>query len=82
MHNVRRMSVYLEDDLWAALQAHSRESGMSVSALVRQAVRERYGVDRLERQKAMQAFVGIRKNRVDSGDPETYIRRIRSRRRD
>jgi metal-responsive CopG/Arc/MetJ family transcriptional regulator len=80
MHNVRRMSVYLEDDLWAALEALSQESGMSVSALVRQAVRERYGIDRVKRQKAMQAFVGIRKDRTDIGDPETYIRRIRSRR--
>ena len=77
---MRRMSVYLEDDLWAVLQALSRESGTSVSALVRQAVRERYGVDRIKRQKAMQAFVGIRKDRTDIGDPETYIRRIRSRR--
>ena len=78
---MRRMSVYLEDDLWAALEALSQESGMSVSALVRQAVRERYGIDRVKRQKAMQAFVGIRKDRTDIGDPETYIRRIRSRRR-
>ena len=71
---MRRMSVYLEDDLWAALEALSQESGMSVSALARQAVRERYGVDRLKRQKATQAFVGIRKDRTDIGDPETYIR--------
>jgi len=77
---MRRTHVYLEDDLWAALQALSRESGTSVSALVRQAVRERYGVDRVKRQKAMQAFVGIRKDRTDIGDSETYIRRIRSRR--
>ena len=78
---MRRMSVYLEDDLWAALEALSQESGMSVSALVRQAVRERYGVDRLKRQQAMQAFVGIRKDRTDIGDATAYIRRIRSGRR-
>ena len=77
---MRRTHVYLEDDLWAALQVLSRESGMSVSALVRQAVRERYGVDRLKRQKAMQAFVGIRKDRTDIGDATAYVRRIRSRR--
>jgi predicted transcriptional regulator len=75
------MSVYLEDDLWAALQALSQESGMPVSALVRQAVRERYGFDRVTRQKAMQAFVGIRKDRTDIGDATAYVRRIRSRRR-
>lgn len=78
---MRRTHVYLEDDLWAALQGLSRESGKSVSALVRQAVRERYGVDRLKRQKAMQAFVGIRKDRTDIGDATAYIRRIRSGRR-
>jgi hypothetical protein len=74
---MHRTQLYLEEDLWAALRVRSRESGLSVSELVRQAVRERYFGDLAKRQAAMKAFVGIRKDRSDIGDSETYIRRLR-----
>jgi hypothetical protein len=50
---------------------------LSVSELVRQAVRERYFGDLHKRRAAMQAFVGIRKNRSDIDDSEVYIRGLR-----
>jgi hypothetical protein len=39
---VKRTQLYLENDLWAVLRIRSRQSGVSVSELVRQAIRDRY----------------------------------------
>ena len=74
---MRRTQLYLDEDLWAALHIRSRESGLSISELMRQALRDRYFGDAAKRQAAMKAFVGIRKDRSDIGDSETYIRRLR-----
>jgi hypothetical protein len=75
---MRRTQLYLDDDLWNALRARAREQGTTISDLVRQAARERY-LDKLEgRREAMQAFVGIRKDRPDLADSTKYIRELRS----
>jgi Ribbon-helix-helix protein, copG family len=74
---VRRTQLYLDEDLWTALRLRSRQEGTTVSELVRQAVRERYLGKSEERKRAMQAFVGIRKDRSDMADPESYIRELR-----
>lgn len=74
---MRRTQLYLEDDLWAALHVRSRQSGLSISELVRQALRERYFDQRLKRSEAMQAIVGIWKDRSDIPDSEAYVRRLR-----
>jgi hypothetical protein len=74
---MRRTQLYLEDDLWNALHAQARSAGTSISQLVREAVRERYLGKLDERRKAMQAFVGIRQNRKDLADTETYVRKLR-----
>jgi hypothetical protein len=74
---VKRTQLYLDDDLWDMLHIRARNEGSSVSELVRKAVRERYLGNLDERAKAMQAFIGIRKDRTDIGDSTEYIRNLR-----
>ena len=74
---MRRTQLYLDDDLWNALHARARSVGSSISELVREAVRDRY-VGKLEaRKKAMQAVIGLRKNRSEFTDSDGYLRRLR-----
>ena len=74
---MRRTQLYLDDDLWQALHARARGEGTSISELVRQAARERY-LGNLERRKsAMEALVGIRKDRAEFRDPTQYVRGLR-----
>jgi hypothetical protein len=74
---MRRTQMYLDDDLWSALHARARSQGTTVSELVRQAVRERYLGKLDERRKAMQGFVGIRKDRAGLPDSARYVRGLR-----
>jgi len=67
----------LDDDLWSALHARARSQGTSISELVRQAARERYLGKFEGRREAMQAFVGIRKDRAKSPDATEYVRGLR-----
>jgi hypothetical protein len=78
---VKRTQLYLEDDVWTALHVRSRQSGLSISELVRQAVRGRYMNPGARRQEAMRALVGLWKDRPDVGDAEAYVRRLRQGRR-
>lgn len=74
---MKRTQLYLDDDLWNALHERARSEGTSISDLVRQAARERY-LGRMEgRREAMQAFVGIRKDRMDLSDSTEYVRGLR-----
>lgn len=74
---MRRTQLYLDDDLWKALHAHARSTGTTISELVRTAARERYLSNLQERQSAMQALIGLRKDRHDLNDSEKYVRRLR-----
>ncbi len=74
---MRRTQLYIEDDLWAALHNRSRQSGLSISELVRQALRDRYFDQHLKRGEAMRRVIGIWKDRADITDSETYVRRLR-----
>lgn len=78
---MRRTQLYLDDATWQALHIRARQSGTSISELVRQAVRDRYVASRAKRRQAMQAFVGIWKDRPQLGDTETHVRRLRRGRR-
>ena len=74
---MRRTQLYLDDDLWKALHARARLSGSTISELVRKAVRERY-LGRLDqRKRAMQAAVGLWKDREDIGDSAAFVRKLR-----
>ena len=69
--------MYLEEDLWEALRIRSRQSGESISELVRRAVRDRYLGGAIRRGEAMRALVGIWRERPDLPDAEQYVRRLR-----
>ena len=74
---MRRTQLYLEDDLWAALNSKASLEGATVSELVRTAVRERYLGNLEERRVAMLDVVGLWKNRPGLEEPEEYIRHLR-----
>ncbi|MGA9572015.1 MAG: CopG family transcriptional regulator [Candidatus Acidiferrales bacterium] len=74
---MRRTQLYLDNDIWKALHVRSRQQRTSISELVRQAVRVRYGSSAADRRQAMAALVGMWKDRDDLPDSTTYIRRLR-----
>jgi hypothetical protein len=75
---MRRTQLYLDEDLWNALHTQARRDGTSVSALVREAARDRYLGNLEERRKAMEGIVGIWKDRTDLPDStEEYVRSMR-----
>jgi hypothetical protein len=69
--------LYLDYHLWYALHTQARSRQTSVSELVREAMRDRYLGKRDEQAKAIQEFVGIRKNRSQSVSAVKYIRSLR-----
>jgi endonuclease YncB( thermonuclease family) len=74
---MKRTQLYLNEDSWKALHIRARQGKTSISELVRLAVREKYGRSAADRREAMQALVGIWKDREDLPDSEQYVRRLR-----
>jgi len=74
---MKRAQVYLRNSIWETLRVRSREQGTSVSGLVCRAVCEKYGDSLSSRRDAMQALVGLRKNRRELRDTATYVRKLR-----
>jgi hypothetical protein len=74
---MKRTQLYLNEDIWKTLHIRSRQRKTSISDLVRQAVREKYGNSSADRRQAMQALVGLWKDRKDLPDSEQYVRRLR-----
>ncbi len=71
-------SLYLDDDLWNALHPRARSQGTTISALVREAARERYLGNLDERREGHGGLVGIWKDRTDLPDStEKYVRSLR-----
>lgn len=77
MYIMKRTQLYLQNDLWKILHVRARQQRTSISNLVRQAVREKYGSSLEARRQAMQAVVGLWKDRDDLPDSTAYIRRLR-----
>ena len=74
---MKRTQIYLDEDIWKVLHIHSRQRHTSISNLVRQAIRDRYGSSPANRSKAMQALVGIWRDRNDLPDTGKYVRQLR-----
>jgi hypothetical protein len=74
---MKRTQLYLDESIWKSLHVRARQSGTSISELVRQAVREKYGRSPASRQQAMMAVVGIWKDREDLPNSTTYVRQLR-----
>jgi metal-responsive CopG/Arc/MetJ family transcriptional regulator len=81
LYIMRRTQLYLHEDLWKRLHLRSKQRGTSISELVREAVREKYGNSEADRKSAMRALVGLWKDRKDLPDTEAYVRRLRRGRR-
>jgi len=75
---MRRIQVYLDDDVWNIVHARAKSTGTTISDLVRQAIREQWVRSLEERKRAMLAIVGLRRDRREFEDPEAYIRGLRS----
>ncbi len=78
---MKRTQLYLDEKTWKSLEVRSRQLGVSVSELVRQAVREKYVTSVANRSQAMAAWVGTWKDRKDLPSAETYVRKLRRGRR-
>jgi hypothetical protein len=74
---MRRTQLLLDDDLWKILHVQADERGTTVSELARQALREKYSDPAALRSEAMEAVIGIWKDRDDIGQAEGYIRQLR-----
>jgi hypothetical protein len=77
LYIVRRTQLYLEDDMWQALQLRARQSGSTMSELVRKAIRDAYLGRSIDRKAAMTGIIGLWKDREDIGDPQEYVRKLR-----
>jgi hypothetical protein len=74
---MRRTQLYLDDDLWGMLHTRARSQQTTISELVREAIREQYLGNHGERMKAMQAFIGIRKEAANAPDSTEIVRDLR-----
>ena len=74
---MRRTQLYLDDDLWKLLHLIARQSGETISELVRNAIREKYNQDRARRIEAFESIIGLWKDRTDIGETDDYVRDLR-----
>lgn len=74
---MKRTQLYLEDNIWKLLHILARQSGSSVSELVRRAVREKYLHAAKNRGEVFQAVVGLWKDHMDLPETESYVRNLR-----
>ena len=78
---MRRTQLYLEESAWKALHILARQSGSTVSELVRRAVREKYLSSPENRAQVFRSVVGLWKDRSDLPDTDVYVRSLRKGRR-
>jgi hypothetical protein len=76
LYIMRRTQLYLEDSLWRKLHILARQNGVSLSELVRQAVRERYLEGAENRRGALCGAIGLWKDRADM-TATAYVRSLR-----
>ena len=74
---MRRTQLYLDEDLWKLLHVVARQSGATVSELVRNAIREKCCHERARRIEAFESIIGLWKDRADIGETDDYIRDLR-----
>ena len=78
LYIMRRTQLYLDEDLWNALHFHARLNGQTISELVRKAARDKYMGNPEERLAAMDAVVGLWRDRKDIENSDVYIRKMRT----
>lgn len=75
---MKRTQLYIEDDIFEALRRVSKEADVSISELVRSALRKVYALEKPENADLiLKEAAGIWKDRKDVPSAEEYVRRIR-----
>ena len=78
LYIMKRTQLYLDDDMARILATVSRQRGATISELVRQCVREKFGhTGALDKAAIARRLSGIWKDRADLGDTGTLVRRLR-----
>ena len=75
---MKRTQLYLDDDIAKILSTVSRQRGTTVSELVRECIREKFGrKENVDKSELARRVGGVWKNRTDLGDTGKYLRRLR-----
>jgi len=78
IHRMKRTQLYLDDDLAKILSTVSRQRRTTVSELVRECIRDKFGrKQKVDKVALAREVAGIWKKRRDIGDTEKYVRRLR-----
>ncbi len=78
VHRMKRTQLYLDPDMAKLLSAVSRERGATVSALVRECIRDKYGKKKtLDKAALARSLAGIWKGRKDLPSIGREVRRLR-----
>ena len=78
LYIMKRTQLYLDDDMARILATVSRQRGATISELVRQCVREKFGqTGALDKGTMARRLAGIWKDRTDLGDTGRFVRRLR-----
>lgn len=75
---MKRTQLYIEDDVFKALRRVSKEKEVSISELVRAAVKKVYALEKpVDADWILKEAAGIWKDRKDIQSAEKYVRQMR-----
>ena len=75
---MKRTQLYMEDDIFKMLRRMSKETSLSISELVRAAVKKVYAYEKPEDADfILRESAGIWKDKKDIASTEQYVRRMR-----
>ena len=75
---MKRTQLYLDDDIAKILSSVSRQDGKTVSELVRECLREKFGHKQsLDKSALARQIAGLWKDRKDLAATPRFIRRLR-----
>ena len=78
IHHMKRTQLYLDEDISRILSTVSRQEGKTVSELVRECVREKFGQkEPLDKALLAKQIGGLWKTRKDLGRTDRLIRKLR-----
>jgi hypothetical protein len=76
---MKRTQLYLDDDIARILSTVSRQRGQTISELVRECVREKFGrKEKIDKAELARQLGGLWKNRKDLGETKQYLRALRT----
>ena len=75
---MKRTQLYIEDDVFKVLSRVSKEKAVSISELVRTAIKKVYALEKPDNADfILKESAGIWKDRKDIQSPERYVRQMR-----